>query len=422
MRQTIVRLLCCTALLPAAASCESQGSTLTSIGIVVDGRIDNSEIWFELARIDQRFVLDTAKVPDAEAFFEVLQDSADTGRSVIVAFDPGSGYFDAGAAIPRYVVRSIEYDGKTIQGMKGARRMHRAVAATEAALAHGVALYMGNRYDQAVPELDRALSDERLRPPLKALAFKTRGYALSENIWATRMDLTEDDDRRLIRALGDFRAWATIEPDSMDAQSSIASTLRDLGAYDEALGIFRENQRRWPEQGIRGATRVGATYRILGDYEKALAVLDDLVTREGPQEGMMFHYHRGWTLNLLGRYEEAIGAFTEGLNTQPDYSYAFVRRACSYAMLGRLEEALADHRRADAEHEIVWRDSPPTPATLHDRRWSEGVAAALEAAIASGSKDPLPAPCEGAWHYGETKRDRSRLLPPATPAAHEAKG
>lgn len=412
MLHSITSLILVVLLLPAAAAAAtSPSSTLTSIGIVQDGRIDESEIWFELAGIDQRFVLDVSAVPDPQAFFRALEDSANSGRSVNVAFDPKSGYFDSESAIPRYVVRRIDYDGESIAGMKKSRGTKRTVAASARALALGVAYYHGNFYDHAVRELDRALTDQGLEPALRALALKTRGHALTDTIWSTRQDPTEDDDRRFLRALEDFRAWAAIEPDNPEAQSAIAFTLRDLGAYEEALEIFREYQRRWPDDPINGATRIASTYRILGKYHESLAALDELVAREGPQQGMKFHYHRGSTLNFLGRYEEAVAEFTEGLETQPDYPGAFHRRACAYARLGKLEKALADRRRADAEWVIIWQDMPATPATRHDRQWAAGVAAALESAIAAGSKEPMAAPCEGDWHYGEKKRERSRLLP-----------
>jgi tetratricopeptide (TPR) repeat protein len=126
---------------------------------------------------------------------------------------------------------------------------------------------------------------------------------------------------------------------------------------------------------------------------------------------MMFHYHRGWTLNLLGRYEEAVAEFTEGLKTQPDYQGAFDRRACAYARLGRLPEALADRQRADAEMDSIWSDARRMPSAEHDRAWAEGVVKALEAAIARGSNEPMSVPCEGSWDYGEKRRERSSFLP-----------
>jgi tetratricopeptide (TPR) repeat protein len=132
---------------------------------------------------------------------------------------------------------------------------------------------------------------------------------------------------------------------------------------------------------------------------------------------MMFHYHRGWTLNRLGRYEEAIAEFDEGLKTQPDYPGAFDRRACAYAMLGRLPEALADRQRANAEMSDFWSRPNQSPVSRHDRRWAEDVVKALEAAIASGSQEPMSAPCEGSWDYGEARRERSKFLPPKSPSA-----
>jgi tetratricopeptide (TPR) repeat protein len=151
----------------------------------------------------------------------------------------------------------------------------------------------------------------------------------------------------------------------------------------------------------------------MGDFARALATLNEFATGEEPPFGMMFNYHRGWILNLMGRHEEALRKLDEGLETQPDYGGAFEQRACAYARLGRLEEALADHRQADELNAAFFGDALVTPAVAHDRAWARSVNAAFEAAIAAGNTGPIAAPCEGAWKHGEVKRTRSRLLPKA---------
>lgn len=411
--------LCALALAGLLAGCgtfnqgNSPETTLSAVGIVDYGEFNDSETWFSLYRIDQGFIVETATVPDMDAVTAALKSSYETGRSVRVNFDAESGIFERGARgfIPTYVVRSIEYDGSIVPGMNGRRSTVVRPTPAEAALARGVAYAGSFKLDRAVPFLDRALSDGSLPPELQALARNTRGHALIDSAWDTHQEATDEVDRQLIRALADFTAWAALESDNPEARLAIGLALRDLGDYDQAIAIFREMIPVWPEHRIRLVTRIGATYRILGDYDRALGVLDELVARDGPQPGMMFHYHRGWTLNLLGRYEEAIEEFNEGFMSQPDYSGAFGQRACSFARLGRLKEALADRRMSDMLMESHLRETGVTPAREHDRAWSRAVIATLEAAIASGSKAPNSAPCEGDWSYGERKRERSRLLP-----------
>jgi tetratricopeptide (TPR) repeat protein len=391
----------------------SPAETISTVGIVDYGEFDDSETWFSLYGIDQGFVVEAATVPDMDALTGALKSSNETGRGVRVTFDVQSGVFERGSrgSNPTYVVRSIEYDGTIIRGMSGPRSTGTQPQPAETALARGVAYAGGFEFERAVPFLDQALSDAGLPPELKALAHNIRGHALIDSAWDTHQEATDAVDRQLMRALADFTEWADLEPGNPEARLAVGLALRDLGDYERAIAIFRAMIPAWPEQRIRLVTRIGATYRILGDYDRALGVLDELVAREGPQPGMMFHYHRGWTLNLMGRYEEAIKEFNEGFESQSDYSGAFGQRACSFARLGRLEEALADRRMADKLMESNLRGTGVTPAREHDRAWSRAVIATLEAAIASGSKEPNAAPCEGDWNYGDRKRERSRLLP-----------
>lgn len=405
------------ALVLLAAGCSATGSLrdtdglLTTVGIVEYGEPEGDEFRFNLAQIEQQFVVAPTMVPDMDALYDALESSGETGRSIRVTFDVASGSFEPGSTLPSYTVRQVEYDGRPIAGMKGSRQVVTQSPPAETALARAVAFHGAGQSDRALPILDRALEGGSLRPELLALALNTRGNLLFDTAWDSSDEPTEAVDRQLIRALDDFRRWTGMEPDSFDARSAMGLTLRDLGAYEEAIAVFQEQLSRWPDRELRLVTRIGATYRVMGDYERALGVLDDLVDREGPQVGMMFHYHRGWTLNMLGRYEEAIAEFAEGLTTQPDYNGVFMRRACSYARLGRLEEALADRRRATDLKAGYPTSDHSTKANLHDRDWERSVVASLEAGIASGSREPNSAPCEGYWTYGEKKRDRSRLLP-----------
>jgi tetratricopeptide (TPR) repeat protein len=388
-----------------------QSGPLTSIGIVDDGAMDSRQIWFVLSQIDQRFVVDTAAVPDVRGFFGALLSSSETNRSVHVSFDPSSGDFLDGGDTPSYVVRSIEYDGRVYAGMTGTRRTGNPINQSESALALAVAYYSGGFPERALAPLDAVLSRGELRPSLRALAHETRGNAITDHVHTVRQTPTDEDDAQFMRALEDFRAWSALQPESMDARVSIGYALRDLGAYEEALMEFESIYKRWPDYSINAVTRIGATYRTMGDLDRALATLDELVKREGPQEGMKFHYHRGWTFNEMGRYEEAVAEFTAGLTTQPDYSGAFDRRACAYAMSGRLPEALADRQHANALLKAIWNDTRRTPYAEHDLAWGEAVVRSLEAAIAEGSREPMSTACEGAWNYGERRRERSKLLP-----------
>jgi len=410
------KLACAFILLAALSGCDpandsqAPSQNLTSTGIVTSGSMNHGEYWFELDRVDQRFVFDTSATEDPAALIRALEVSNKSGRSVAVTFDLDSGSFNGSYDTPSYVVRSVDYRGKTLSGMTGQRKRGNSGSPAESELARGVALYNGGLMMEATPSLDKALSDKKLTTSLQGLALKTRGNATINSIWSQRDQLSEDDDKAFVRALADFRAWAALEPNNPDAQYAIGLLLRDLGAYEEAIETFQSIARRWPDEQFWPAIRIGATHRILGHYDNALAALDDLAAREGPQSGMAYYYHRGWTLLKMERYQEAIESLTQGLKDQPDYFWANVHRACAYAQLGQLTDALADERRALAELKGMSDHEIRTPALDHNQAWLNKVARQLEAAITKSDMAPMPAPCTGPWNRGDAMREKSHFL------------
>ena len=118
--------------------------------------------------------------------------------------------------------------------------------------------------------------------------------------------------------------------------------LRSLGAYPEALALYDEAEKRFPERYFRIAIVRGSTARQLGDYPRALHALDELVAKHGPQDGMMYHYHRAQTMIRLDRFADAVTEASAGIEDQPDYAWAFVARACAQSSLNQSDAARSD--------------------------------------------------------------------------------
>ena len=201
-----------------------------------------------------------------------------------------------------------------------------------------------------------------------------------------------------------------LAPQDAQAQYAVARPLLALGAYDEALDIYRNIGRRWPDEAFDVAIRTGALHRQRGDHQGALRQLDDYA-RAHPDSanGMRFHYHRAWTLTLLERFEEAEREIDNGFSTQPDYASAYQLRACARARLGRLEGALADEERA---LEIMGGHARENSVALRaDMARSRTVIESLRTAIRQGRATPMAAPCDGFWDRWIRPRPRSPLLP-----------
>jgi tetratricopeptide (TPR) repeat protein len=267
--------------------------------------------------------------------------------------------------------------------------------------------------------LAEALAAPGLAPNGQALALRNRGNA-AEVMSLDVEPASAAHDRLWADALADYRRLGALLPDRASPRSAMAGALVALGGYDEALAVYQEIRRRWPDQAFQATLDIGSLYRQRGDYRRALATLDDYARTADPArlDGMKFHYHRAWTLVLLGRDEEALREIDRGLTTQPDYSAAFLLRSCARARLGRLAGALADQRRAlELTSALFAETSAWARADLARRR---AVIAVLEDAVAAQRSGPISAPCEGFWDRWSRPRTRSPLLDGGAPAAPDA--
>jgi tetratricopeptide (TPR) repeat protein len=248
-------------------------------------------------------------------------------------------------------------------------------------------------------------------PGFRKLSLYARANA-ADGLAALEEPGSEAADRLKIAALGDYRNLAALDPADVIIPYRIAAILEDLGAYAEARSQYEQTLVRFPDEAFEIAIRLGALSRLQHDYAQALAELDKLVARQGPQEGMKYFYHRGWTLRLLGRFEEAIAAFTEGMKTQPDFAGSFLQRSCAHAGIGHLEQALADAMEGARLHSA-------SPAASTDKeiqtslRYAESAIATLKQGIAAGGNRPIPNLCANYLGRYEAPRPRSPLLPPS---------
>lgn len=394
----------------------------TRVGVVESGAEEDGTIWFEFDRVDQRFVLDVDKTAAPDDVFGILKDSNDTHKSMSVRFYVDGASIPIGTTKPRFLVHDLSYGEKEIATRQtlpeidpNAVPLPRDVAA--ASLAKGIALAGDSDPKEALDALSAAVGNPSLEPALQALALKTRGQIYNGNA-ISHWPAGADRDKLLFAALTDAQAWQALAPDDPDAASAAAGELSGLGAYDEAISGYRRIMERWPDEFFWSEIRIAAIYRTLGEYEKALAVYDEMNKHDGPESGMAYHYHRGWTLRKMGRLDEALAEFTEGLKDQPDYGGAFFQRACVLAQMGRLKAAVADEDLYMKSFAAYGNDTPPSPFQEHELRRAAEVKRELQAAYERNPNEKLDAPCVGYWDWGEDKRPRSALLPP--PAASPA--
>ncbi len=403
----------------AATAAHADTSVLSAQGVAQQVVMKGGRISFVLYETGERFVMDAKQVPSTDDLLSALDDSDKTRRVVVVHFYADNGRFEPGDPMPSFTARDVEYDGKVLKGEAQAPRPSAKSAAARdraaADLAKGIALMGEFDFADARPALNRAVTSGALEPGLQALALNRRGQLNSRDAFYNR-PAGPERDKLLRAALVDAMAWQALVPESGDALAALADAKTALGAYDEALAIYRGMLDKWPRAKYATYMRIESIYLTQGEYDKALAALDELVKSAGPQSGMAYHYHRGWILSEMGRYDEAIAEFSAGLKVQPDYSWALVKRACAYGQTGKLAEAAADQ---DAAVKLLDRDpAGALQETKSNRAHAGEVLTGLRDLLAKDAHAKTAIACTGYLSGQATKRTRSELLPPpqAAPA------
>jgi tetratricopeptide (TPR) repeat protein len=386
---------------------------VSTIGVANAVKTDDGDAAFRISHQVPRYHI---MGPDS-AVMDALRASSESGNSVTLRVHLDGARFRENSDVPNYWIESVEYLGRTYGPYDARIRWSwRKMTAAPAALLRAVAFEQANRSDDALKSAEIALAGGSLSEGKLALAQRTRGHALQSVAYPPGSQINDRDDALLMRALQDIREAARLDPSESRDVFGQGYISVSLGAYPEALALYAEAGRRWPEMYYRAAISRGAAYREMGDYTSALNELDTLVKAHGPQDGMMYHYHRGWTLTKLARYAEAEKEFTDGLKTQPDYLWASVGRACARAEQGHVSDAIQDQTRA---LELWDRDAKVDASMRKNAAQRLQLAQALQeldAALSAGPEMPSSAACANLFSTPTTARkERCRLF---VPAAH----
>lgn len=354
-----------------------------------------------------RYVVPPETEEKVDELGRILRRASETGRAVTIRYLGTAGRVSRPAGTIRFPVCEIRLDELSFVPSKGCEQAEAAPAGPEADLAYAQALAAAGGTRRAI-DLLAPLSFEDAATRKLLLRVRAGAHA---GLAAAEVPASPAADTASASALADYVALAALEPDDVEHQFAIGEMLIDLGGYGEAKTLFDHILKRWPEEEYRLFVRYGLLRRVQGDYEGALAALDELVARSGPQDGMRYHYHRGWTLSLLGRHTEAEAEYTKGFAVQADYHAAFIRRGCARASLGRLDEALADFD--EARRLLTAMPDPDAPTVQSSLRDLAADRASVATKKAAGG-GPVEGMCaaEG-WTSYEKPRERSALLPPS---------
>lgn len=408
---------------PSTSTSEPASALVSTQGIVMDVRQGPPRpLVFRLIGQPVTYLVGNVTEVDYAAIAQALFWSRKTDQTLTVRVDADQGAFPKGGAEPVFVVREIVYRGKVIEGSSRSRlavptdltdpSLNPALAR---ALAKGALLSTTHDEDGAIRALDLALSDPSLKPMYRSEALVIRGLALMARAEESRSGPSPDADGDLVKALADLDAAAALGRAAVQSRNG---ALMHLGAYDEALAGFETEARQHPDQDFWPVLTIATIHGIRGEYDTALATLDQLAKRHPPlAKGMAYDYTLGSILVEARRYDEAVSVLTKGISLQRDYASAYFMRSCALSQLGRPEEAQKDFetgRRflvAQALDGSGAAQAGERPSSQYDQRWSEQAAAKLQAAVAAGTHAPSDAACRAPGSGWLVRRERSALLP-----------
>lgn len=275
------------------------------------------------------------------ALLKTLQAAVDTGEQVTLRVHLEGAHFDADTGLPVFWVESVVCGDKEYGPFEPRVPWSwRVLRDEQVALLRGIVLHSERQFNAALTEFNRSLDKPVLSRNQRGLAYALRASLFEFKAYGEPAG--PGRDFFFLRAAEDYAEGAKLRPDDAGILRLRAGSLIQLGGYPEALAAYDQAAKLAPGEYLESGIPRTSLLRKQGRYPESLQVLDEIAAREKSKQGMMFHYHRGWTLLLMQRHEDAAAAFTEGLESQKDWPWAHMGRACARHALADIEGALAD--------------------------------------------------------------------------------
>ncbi|WP_345701505.1 tetratricopeptide repeat protein [Kitasatospora terrestris] len=293
------------------------------------------------------------------------------------------------------------------------------------ALCHrGYAYFLADRDDEALVDLDRAVSIGG-EPLAQALAFRGRLHGWHNRDAQAVADLTASlelrpDDAwvltrrgeahrqagRLDEAVADLTAAHLLDPDDAWYLAERGETHRRAGRFEQAVEDFTAALVLEPEYAWALGWR-GEAHRQAGRLDEAMTDLTASIAIDAEQAWVFGA--RGQTHRQAGRLDEAIEDFTTSVELDPQYAWAWAWRGETHRQAERLTQAADDLG-------VALRLDPGYGWALARRGETHRQAGRLEEAMADLTAAVTLDP-EDAWALGsrgQTHRQAGRLAEAVT--------
>lgn len=185
------------------------------------------------------------------------------------------------------------------------------------------------RYDAALAASERALA----QAPRLAAAWHVAAIAHEklEN-WREALDAYSE-------ALG-------LDPENSSIGNDLGRLAYALRMFPEAERLFRAHQSQSPGA-VESAVNLGNLLREQARFQDAIDVLKPAAEANADHAGVWNAL--GALMNDMAEAEQAVIFFDEALRLAPDLETALYNRSCAFALLGRVDQAIADCRTALAQ-------------------------------------------------------------------------
>ncbi|OEJ55380.1 hypothetical protein BGK72_02160 [Streptomyces agglomeratus] len=226
----------------------------------------------------------------------------------------------------------------------------------------GIRLYLCDREEEALTELDRAIAHNACN----VHAWARRGET---HRWVGHYD----------QAIADFTAALEIDPTLAWALASRGQAHLQADRYDQAVTDFTAALEIDPTDAWALASR-GQAHRQTGHYDQAVADLTAALEIDPTLAWALSP--RGEAHRQAGHYDQAVTDFTAALNIDPTLAWALVPRGEAHQQVGHYDQAIADFTAAhEIDRTYAWALASRGEAHLQADRYDQAVGdltAALE--------------------------------------------
>ena len=146
------------------------------------------------------------------------------------------------------------------------------------------------------------------------------------------------------KGIAEAERAVALEPNSADAYTQLAINLSWAGRTEEAIPLFKKAIRLSPIPPARCLFNLAACYRIIGQYEDAIAIYKKILQKQPDQ--MLAHLGLSATLMLAGREDEARKQAAELLRIDPKFSLERFAKTLTYKNQAEIDRYIGALRKA----------------------------------------------------------------------------